>query len=35
MLATGQAENDMRYELSGTTMQTVSIDLDAGERLYS
>ncbi|PXA86056.1 TIGR00266 family protein [Nostoc sp. 3335mG] len=25
----------MRYEVSGTTMQTVSIDLDAGERLYS
>ncbi|WBO22800.1 TIGR00266 family protein [Sphingomonas abietis] len=25
----------MRYEVSGTTMQTVSIDLEAGERLYS
>jgi uncharacterized protein (TIGR00266 family) len=25
----------MRYTVSGTTMQTVSIDLDAGERLYS
>ncbi len=25
----------MRYEISGTTMQTVSIDLDRGERLYS
>jgi uncharacterized protein (TIGR00266 family) len=25
----------MRYEVSGTTMQTVSIDLDRGERLYS
>jgi uncharacterized protein (TIGR00266 family) len=25
----------MRYEVSGTTMQTVSIDLDAGEQLYS
>ena len=25
----------MRYEVSGTTMQTVSIDLDRGERLFS
>src|SRR6201991_1894018 len=25
----------MRYEVSGTTMQTVSIDLEAGEQLYS
>ncbi len=25
----------MRYEVSGTTMQTVSIDLDRGEQLYS
>lgn len=25
----------MRYTVSGTTMQTVSIDLDGGERLYS
>jgi uncharacterized protein (TIGR00266 family) len=25
----------MRYEISGTVMQTVSIDLDPGERLYS
>ncbi|MGL4312523.1 MAG: TIGR00266 family protein [Sphingomonas sp.] len=25
----------MRYEISGTTMQTVSIDLDRGEKLYS
>ena len=25
----------MRYDISGTTMQTVSIDLAAGERLYS
>ena len=25
----------MRYEISGTTMQTVSIDLDRGERLFS
>ncbi len=25
----------MRYEISGTTMQTVSVDLDRGEQLYS
>lgn len=25
----------MRYEISGTVMQTVSIDLDRGERIYS
>jgi len=25
----------MRYEISGTTMQTVSVDLQRGERLYS
>ncbi len=25
----------MRYDISGTTMQTVSVDLDPGERLYS
>ena len=25
----------MRYDISGTTMQTVSIDLDRGEQLYS
>ena len=25
----------MRYDVSGTTMQTVSIDLERGEQLYS